>query len=212
MLKSGMFSESDKKTGEGADRLEPLDDYNMFLDLDVGGEDITSQMTAMLQKRPERADHKKIIVLADTEQGTELKTGPGVKLVSVKAGQGAKYWIENPNAYLTSGRVRINPRDFSDLSIKCIQESPENKLDNMIVSWVYIADTGKPAIGRIGADEASRNLMAGGGDPLVEHLFWLPHSPRWVLAREVVEIRVTPGIGRDYFYIDKLALYNEVPP
>jgi hypothetical protein len=180
LLKSGLF-----KSEEGKKDLaeKPLDSFNFFLDLDAGA-DISDTIKYVLVQRSRNRGGTGPLVLADPAAGLALKPGPGARLVRVD--KTAHYVLDDPGAFLTTGAVRIKPLDYNYLVIDIKPEgasAPAGPRLPAVIAWSGLDTSGRPAEAFAPIPQAN----AGGVE------INLSLMPRWVMAREITEIRIIPG-------------------
>ncbi|HUT55236.1 MAG TPA: SGNH/GDSL hydrolase family protein [bacterium] len=184
LLKSGMFESEEGKSHELTQLA--LDRFTFFLDLDAGGADISGAIRQGLDNRARYAEQRQgkvePLILADAEKVEVLDPGPGAKLTRV--GQTAQYSIETGIAFITTGPVQINPLAFDRLALKLGKNIDARSF--LGIEWIYLDYSGKTIACdmKIPLDSRPREET---------HYIGLSGLPRWVLAREVREIRLTPG-------------------
>jgi lysophospholipase L1-like esterase len=183
LLKSGLFEAQADKSSPA---LTPLGQFNFFLDLDAGGADVSGAMEQGLENSAARSKGVPAapLVLADAGKGDVLKPGPGARLLKVD--KAAQYGMESASAFLTTGPVRIAPADYDTLLIA--EEAPaSDEAPPAMIAWAGVDVLGRPA-----------GAFIRGADLVRTDDGWrapLSRMPRWVMAREVTEIRIVPGRG-----------------
>jgi lysophospholipase L1-like esterase len=182
-----------------------LDFFTSFIDLDAGI-NITSQIRAKLEQRqslrnahPDKQPNKRL-VLTDPVKAILLFPGAGVKLELVR--ERARYLVTGSDAVLSTGPIQINPLNYDLLALQLRREAKSPEAKEAMISWSYIDGSGLPGTAR------AKIKPVGGKDPDAFRVR-LSLLPRWVLAKEVREIIISPGINAGSFELGRTSLVQQ---
>jgi hypothetical protein len=194
-LQSGLFATPAGPEGR-ARPLQPLQNYNVFLDLDAGGRDLTPTINKRLEDmRAHWSRHLRPLVLADAKQGTTLTPGPGMKLTSMRPT--ATYEVAGREAFLETGPVRLDPLKYIGIQMWCWRNGAGPA--EISVAWLYAPESGAPRW-------ASAPARARGLNPADQGLM-LVEWPRWLQAPPLTAFRVYPNLDRGEFQIINFQLF-----
>ncbi len=184
LMKSGLFKGGE--AGAGSSGAGPgLERYSVFLDLESGGEDISDFLSERLDELS-RSGAGERRELFDAQKGVLMDAGPGARLEEVS--EAGTYNIEGAGAFLSSGRLELDPLAYLELRIRC--ERTGSEAGPVRVTWNYTPWR------RGDIKSAGAEVKCGGGEAFTLHLAGMP---RWVIGSRVFEIRAYPGLYRGSF-------------
>jgi len=188
LLKSGLFKQEEENS---AKQVRALDYFNVFLDLDQRGADISGWMEKLLGHRRALVRPGPVVV-ADPPAGLVLSAAGGSRLTGVS--EGAQYELKSGGRLVAEG-LNVEAAAYNILVLACSRRGEVSGPVRVMWQW--------PSAGGLEAAEARVEKVGREGR---EYTIRLSLLPRWIMAGRIDKLIVDPALVNGTFTLYSMRL------